>query len=313
MLIVLQPELAERVVFAAVRRDGPTTTAYQSEFARCHQVSDAEGRDAAFRRLHERWFEQLGLLRAISDLVQEFRFLSARADRLVVREAAGRATQSVELFGAPGRYTVGMTVAVATFLDSAALRYFARHEFMHIDDMLDPAFGYDDALRPRAATRAAENLWRDRFAVLWAISCDARIAASGGLPESVLPRRRAEFARAFRPADDPRGVAEFDALWNAWQRSRPTHCDLIEAAEHRRDEANDAGWRAPANLPGSACPVCHFSTFEWADISRLCTLAPAVSRDFPTWTPDDGLCGRCADLYASRRCDNPRVAAGACR
>lgn len=308
MLIVVQPELAEHAVFTAVRRDGSTAVAYQHEFARCHQEHDGDRRDAAFRLLHERWFEQLGFRRELCGLVAEFRFMSELASRLVVREATGRATQSVELFGVAGRYTVGMTVAVATLLDAPAFSYFARHEFMHIDDMLDPSFDYNEAVRPRAVGRAAENLFRDRFAVLWGISCDARLESAGLMPEAVRSRRSDEFVRTFQFADNTAARAAFDKLWETYLRTRPAHPDLVERATRGIAHENDATARTPSSLHGSPCPICSFSTFDWADSDRVVTVAAAVSNDFPAWSSDLGLCGRCADLYLSRLRSRPRVA-----
>lgn len=309
MLIVVQPELAEHTVFAAVRCDGPRAIAYQHEFARCHQEQDGERRDAAFRLLHERWLEQLGFQLELSNLAAEFRFMSEHASRLVVREATGRGTQSVELFGAVGRYTVGMTLAVATLLDPRAFCYFARHEFMHIDDMLDPGFAYDEAVRPRAAGRSAEALLRDRFAVLWGMSCDARIEASGLLPQAVRPRRIDEFVRAFQFTGDSTALAAFDEVWDAYRRSRPTHRELVDSATRGMAHANDATVRTTSTSPGSPCPLCGFSTFDWADSDRLGAVAAAVSKDFPAWSSELSLCGRCAELYRSRGRSRPHIAA----
>lgn len=309
MLIVVQPELAEHAVFSAVRRAGPTAVAYQHEFARCHQEQDGERRDAVFRLLHERWFEQLGFRRELHELAAEFRFMSEHASRLVVREATGRATQSVELFGATGRYTVGMTIAIATLLDPPAFRYFARHEFMHIDDMLDPSFEYDDAVRPRAVGRAAENLARDRFAVLWAISCDARLEAADLMPQAVRSRRSDEFVRTFQFANNAAARASFDGLWESYRPTRLTHPEMVDLATRGLTQPNDATARSPSSTLGSPCPVCGFSTFDWADSDRVDAVAAAVSQDFPSWSSTFGLCGRCSELYAARERSRPRVAA----
>ncbi len=313
MLIVVQPELAEHAVFATVRRDGSMAVAYQHEFARCHQEQGGERRDEAFRLLHHRWFEQLGFRRELCDLAAEFRFMSEQASRIVVREATGRATQSVELFGVPGRYTVGMTVAVATLLDPPAFSYFARHEFMHIDDMLDPVFDYNDDVRPRAVGRAAENLFRDRFAVLWGISCDARLESAGLMPEAVRSRRRDEFVRTFQIADNPATSASFDTLWETYRRTRPAHPELVDRATRGLAHENDATARTPPSVPGSPCSICSFSTFDWADSDRVAAVAAAVSKDFPAWSADLGLCGRCAELYVARLRSRPHVVASGAR
>lgn len=296
MLMVVDPELAEQAVFAAVRREPEWERRYHTEFARCHQASGPDARDEAFRALHARWFDELGLLERVDRLANEHPHMVAAAARLALRRAAGRSTQSVDLFGTPGRYAVGMTVAPETLLDEAVFAAFARHEFLHVDDMLDPAFGFDARRHRDTGDRAADGLVRDRYAVLWAMSCDARIEARHQLLDGTRQRRRDEFERVFRGSPS---AGRFDERWSAWSAQRPTHSALLELASSPTRTAF-----AP-NLPGAPCPVCRMRTYAWSDVSEVVPLAAIVRADFPSWTPDEGLCDRCAALFASRSSARP--------
>jgi hypothetical protein len=318
MLIVVQPELAEHAVFAAVRRDAFVEQAYHREFARCHQHASADERDAAFRYLHETWFAELGFLGRVDRLTRLFPRLRDRVERLVMREAHGRGNQSVDLFGAPGRYTIGMSTSVGLLLDEAAFTYFARHELLHIDDMLDPVFEYDPGALAAAGNRAHQNLVRDRFAVAWAMSCDARLESDLGLPEEVRGRRQAEFSRVFASGGTAARGPGFDDLWAEWKSRRPRHPDLLALAMAGcTSHSEGSNGHHPAPARGGRCPACGFATFDWADEGALGAVRAAVRQALPEWRPGWGLCRRCAEVFAARAAASAPLCCtdegGACR
>jgi hypothetical protein len=301
MLLIVQPDLVERVVFETVRGDAAQSRAYHREFARCHNEPEGEGRDTAFRHLHERWFEQLGFRRRIVDIVNEFRFVARDVSRVVITPAGGRGGQSAELFGTPGAYSVVLVVAAATLLDPAAFAYWARHELMHIDDMLDPTFEYDLAARPNGSSLAARNLWRDRYALLWALSIDARLAQCHPTARLLKTQRKMEFALAWGISDSVAANEVFDHFWTNFTAGRPTHQELItwtRATWTGAAESEHASPHRRAVLPGDPCPACRFKTFDWASASQLERIDEIVRGNFPDWRPENGLCGRCAEVYS---------------
>ncbi|HKQ46579.1 MAG TPA: hypothetical protein VJZ71_00750 [Phycisphaerae bacterium] len=301
MLLVIQPDLVERVVFEAVRGDAAQSRAYHREFARCHNEPEGEARDAVFRQFHERWFEQLGFHRRINDIVNEFRFITREVSRVVITPAGGRGGQSAELFGKPGTYSVVLTVAAATLLDDAAFAYWARHELLHIDDMLDPGFEYDVAARPSGSSLAARNLGRDRYALLWALSIDARLAQSNPTARLLKTQRQREFALAWGICDSQAADEVFDHFWTKFAAGRPTHQELLawtRATWTGVAENDGASPHRRAILPGDPCPACKFKTFDWASASQLEQIDNVVRENLPGWRPEDGLCGRCAEVYS---------------
>ncbi|MFO0972101.1 MAG: hypothetical protein U1A27_01505 [Phycisphaerae bacterium] len=148
--VLVDPKFVERLVFTATRADPRLQRDYLRAFAACHAGDgDAEARDAAFRALHAQWFERLGLPARIAARLAECPRISAEVGRVAVAQAHGATAQTAELFGQPGRYTVALAVTAATLLDEAVFDYWARHELLHVEDLLDPEFGHD----PRARLR----------------------------------------------------------------------------------------------------------------------------------------------------------------
>ena len=307
MLLIVQPDLVERVVFEAVRGDAANARAYHREFARCYDESEGEARDNAFRQLHERWFETLGFRRHIFDLLNEFAHVTREVSRVVITPAGGRGGQSAELYGASGGYSVVMSVAAATLLDSAAFGYWARHELMHIDDMVDPAFDYDLSARPTGSSAAARNLGRDRYALLWALSIDARLAHRNSTARILKPQRQKELALAWGLSDSQATRDVFEHLWTKFEAARPTHPELLALTRAMWTGAeSSAAATAPqcATLPGDPCPACKFKTFDWATPAQVARIEDVVRESLPDWRMEDGLCGRCAEVYSMEAATN---------
>lgn len=311
MDLAVQPNLVERTVFEAARQDDTIRPHYERQFAECYDYREGDQRDRAFAKLHERWFDDLGLRDLIAQLVSEFPHFRDQVGRLMVTQAPSPKTQTAELFGSPGQYTVVIAVAPAMLLDRPAFEYWARHEFMHIDDMLDPAFGYAADKRPAGVTTAARNLAQDRYAVLWAVSVDARLMQRGLVPTGVREKRQAEVQRAFAQHNAESPGYSFEHLWEQSMCCVPNHRRLLEWAEHGLGEfgVGSASTSGASDRPhlGGPCPLCGFPTFDWAEYSENEQVFEAVRRDFPEWTPARGLCGRCAEVY--RGCaDSAQVA-----
>ena len=55
---------------------------------------------------------------------------------------------------------------------------------------------------------------------------------------------------------------------------------------------------AAAQTPGAPCPLCGFATFDWADASLFTKpITAVIEKDFPQWTPEQGACGRCVEIF----------------
>ena len=308
MLLILEPSLVERAVFEFVRREAGLTPRYHAEFAACHVETDADARDAAFRAMHERWFERLGLRARLMDEVARFPRVRDGVARVAVADARGRGRQSVELFGRAGAYTVAVAVSPLLLLEAETFRRWIRSELLRVDDMLDPTFEFDVRLQLGDGAAGLTQRLRDRYALLWAISVDARLSESDAAPDELRRRRVDELARAFSlPLSSAQAV--FAQLWSEARVQRPSHPALVARVHDGWPDVAapmDASACDPAPVPGAPCPLCRFPTHDWM---RPADLPGAVAReirsDFPAWRPTDGVCGRCAELYRGRVVANP--------
>lgn len=300
MITVIQPDLMERAVFEAARRHPELHSEYQRRFARCYDAPSQTVRDEAFRRLHQEWFEGLGLRARIAECAGAFQHIRAAVKRIVVAQTLPKG-QAAELFGAPGNYTIALALTLARLLDEHAFRYWAMHEFLHIDDMLDPAFAYDRSANAKFSN-TFHDLARDRFAVLWAISVDARLEHGDGiragmmLPADAKPRRRSELFRVFPCAGDRHEDGLFDRVWEFLARQRPTHAELLawgrQGIPKLLDQLGEEGFD-PRPQPGARCPSCGFPTYDWAEPTALKALAGSLGEDTPALKH---ICGRCAEI-----------------
>ena len=141
------PQLLEAAVFAAVR-DTPLERNFQTAREVCYAVQDGEARDRAFAKLHRDWFARLSLARPVFESLAERPHISTRTIRCVIAPAIRRQDECAELYGHSTRgpserpYLV-VRLRPESFRSAAHIVSLLRHELMHIDDMLDPDFGYD--------------------------------------------------------------------------------------------------------------------------------------------------------------------------
>jgi hypothetical protein len=292
-----EPALVEAAVLLAAGPDDRHPELRAGRDA-CYAVADPEFRDLAFRALFARWFERLGLGAPLAAALREAPAVAEGVGRCVVAATAPGGPEGGELSPVPraGEGPVALLrVRPRTLGDPAEALACFRRELLHLADLLDPAFGYDPAsLREsRGSLRAA--LLRERYRVLWAVSVAARLARRGWLPDGELAERRAEFSVAFPML----GLAAEDAFARLLAGGARTHAELLALA---REPARLLGSLGRGPAPGERCPACGGPTHAFVpDSAGLPTAVLARLRaDIPGWTPADGVCRQCADLYAAR-------------
>src|SRR5262249_36750907 len=129
------------------------------------------------------------------------------------------------------------------FTHPAGLEVFLRHEFMHLHDMIDPAFGYSLELDRPAPGAMQRRLTRERYRLLWDITIDGRISTTmpngkrergsilpidppphvSGCGPNVRELHRTTFDRAFGFWPAAKRDEVFESLW---QSRRPRHAEL---------------------------------------------------------------------------------------
>ena len=289
-------DLVESAVFLCANHGGASLPALQvgrfhREREKLYSILDPEQRNAAFFKLHLEWFREWGLERTLLEVLDEFPMLKSALNVLAFRKARGKNDEGAELYvnSSSGKNAV-IALTTERFGDPPALLRLLRHELMHVHDMLDPAFGYSPGLHLPGQNMAQQRLTRERYRLLWKITVDGRLANSGRAPLATREHHHELFARAysFWPVEKREDV--FETLW---RNPAPRHGDLLAMASDPRDLSS-----VHEPLPGASCPLCGFSTFRWADASRLdAHLRELITAEFPTWEPSQGLCQRCLQVF----------------
>jgi len=268
---------------------------FHRERERLYAILDPDERNAAFFQLHLEWFREWGLDEVLNRVVAEYPVLPNALEVLAFRQARNRNAEGAELYvnAAGGRHGV-IAFCSERWLRAADLAAFLRHELMHLADMVDPVFGYSPRLDLGRGTAIEQRLVRERYRVLWAVTIDGRLDRAGRATIAGRAQRQAEFDRAFSFWPESRRQEVFTALWTD---PAPAHAGLLAlAADPRALRAT----RQP--LPGGSCPLCDFPTFHWVATAALNPqVIAAIQAEFPSWTPDQGLCNRCAEVYESAR------------
>lgn len=293
--------LVEAAVFQEVDRQAAEGTGsdlqarYHRLLAPAYELPERGERELAFFEAHWRLFSELGWDRILSEALARHPRISDKVPEGLVLKAASAHEENAQLFARDGAYRlVAIRLRPARFSDPERLDVFCRHELRHIDDLLDPDFGYrhDDPAEEGGAVET--QLARERYRVLWSISVDGRAERAGETP--LLERRQWEetFRRLFPFLPAQAAEERFASLW---ERSRPPHAQLLRMSRNPR-AAMMAGQQLQPRQ-GLLCPLCRFPSHAWADPRELTGDARGrISAEFPSWHPDEGICGRCAEVYS---------------
>lgn len=266
---------------------------FHREREKLYAILDPDERNTAFFKLHLDWFREWGLETLLTDLLKEFPLLPEKLSVLAVRKTRGKSDEGAELYvNETGQRSAILALRPESFERDAALRDYVRHEFTHLSDMLDPAFGYLPTLDLPGLNGAQQRLARERYRLLWDITIDGRLTARGRTPMATREQHAAAFSRGYSFWPEEKQKAVFHSLW---QSTTPLHPDFLALI------ADPRGLReAHRPAPGASCPLCDFPTFTWADAEGLSPeILARVMAEFPAWTPEQGLCGRCLETYVA--------------
>jgi hypothetical protein len=287
----LEPTFAPRLVEAAVleaMRGHAREPEFHAQRDAVYDIVEPELREAAFASLHARWFERTALDRTFHEALAEQAAVAGGCARWLVADARASREEAADLLVVPGgRPTLLVRVQPATVATPERLLRLLRRELLHVADMLDPAFGYKAALPPDVAGGPRERVVRGHYRIVWDAYVDGRLVRRGALPAGVRAERRVEFGRAF-----PRLGAGTEAAFDRFFGGRGlTHAALLAFAAGGADGAPVAG-----------CRLCSLPTRDFEPVPAALPdhILAAIRRDVPAWQPADGLCRRCAEVYACR-------------
>lgn len=292
-LLEFHPTLVEDAVLLAVRGRDAEPDLHSRRDPLYHDP-DPERRERRFASLHFEWFQRLGLDRPFRRALEELREPLAPVRRILAVPATREKDEGAELFVSDeGDRNVVLRIGPRTVTDEVATTLLLRREFLHVADMLDPAFAYAPHLPRQPTGPAHDRRLQERYRVLWSCSVDGRLGRAG----ATGPRERAARLLEFREAFAVLGETVDDCFARIFDRGRPRHADLVALA---------ADPRSALGLPGSAdrlrCALCAFPTFDFEPAPGALPLGARalIISEFPAWTPAAPICLQCADLYRAR-------------
>lgn len=328
MDIRFQPALLQEVIdsFAEkTEREGDPT--YYNEF---HEVADPiyekfslDDREPEFKKLYQHLFAKWGFADILRDGFEEFPDLKEKIGIVLVRGVLKEDQEGVDIlrkwgtveeklarqFEEKGQKGVGIKLIPRRFYDPAINRYL-RHEFTHISDMLDSAFGYDPDTKV-GMNPGEEHLLLNRYRVLWSLHVDSRIARSGKEPMFSREYRLREFRSWYRKIPPTQVESVFEGLW---QTEYFTHAELVEMSQdtvrvmERAVEVEEGELPAdvpakPLLMPGFPCPLCRFPTYSWVEELEEKVepyVLDYIRENHPGWDVEYGACDRCVEVYRLR-------------
>lgn len=264
-----------------------------------YAILDPDERNAAFFRVHLEWFREWGFEKLLTRVLGELPGLRESLDSLAFRKSRGKNEEGAELYVKPigddtttGKREHNAVVALRVerlARDEDALP-FLRHEFMHVNDMVSPHFGYSPQIHLPGLNQVQQRLTRDRYRLLWDITIDGRLRRAGRVTPVSREQHQANFDRLFGCWSEQRRSESFLALW---EDTAPCHADLLAFSADPRGLGD-----MPIAAPGAPCPLCDFSAFDWAEPDLLKPeIIERIKLEFPGWSATQGICSRCLETY----------------
>ncbi len=264
---------------------------------------DDDDREDGFEEVDRKVFAGLDLGCGIEEILEEFPLITEKIGLMEIRKAYNREEESVNLSNRHLETDQKATIIrlrPECFFNPNGFVDVIRHEFMHLNDILDAEFGYSNQ---RLGKNPSEDAFiRDRYRVIWDIYIEGRLAREGK-EETDMGRDGCwkEFNLLYVKLPEEDRSPIFEALWNKEKLTHPVMVELasdpykLMKATGVSTTEGDKDTKKKIALPGSPCPLCKFPTYKPVhDISE--TAADKIKKDFPNWE-EEWACERCMDLY----------------
>lgn len=264
------PVLVQRVVDLEMwRRESGDLWARRYREA-CEELYHLEsGRRERFAALALVAFDELGHIAGVRHCLGPMARLHGGERTLRFLLARDRGAEGADFLNRPSIAPLSeATIAVRPerFVDGT-LRPFLLVELEHLEEILDPAFGYDPAPALPGISPNARRMVMGRLQELWDQHARAMLACRG-------------LADPDAPGSTPAAATD----------PATTFPELVQLACR--------GAAGPRRDQGAPCPLCGFPTSDWADAREIAAAAGAIASDFPSWSSEDGACRRCLESFA---------------
>ncbi len=295
-------KLIERTVQLELQRQADLDELYHRKADIIYEEYDGSERQQEFEKLDWSFFRRLGIPERIDAEVRKFPIIAEQLGNIVVSAAAQKTDETADLFEKDNAQHMLISISPETFIEWDIGRRYVLHELMHVVDMLDPSFRYENSRLGRLP--AEEEIVRQRFALLWQIYVDGRLEQQGEYPFHVLDTYEQEFNRLFRriPIDQHRKI-----LQKLWSGKSLTYRQLIGFAHELSHLIDWAGGSSEliadrgAELElANSCPICHCRMYHSVRLDEKSdsAIVNRIREEFREWCPDQGICDRCLEYCA---------------
>lgn len=264
---------------------------FNREREKLYDIIEPDDRNAAFFRLHLEWFREWGLEKRLTAPLSEFPLLSSSLTLVAFRKACTKDDEGSELYvNQNGTRTGVLAMRPERLAGDPNILLFLRHEFAHLHDMVDPVFDYRPELAGAGLSLGSQRLARERYQLLWDVSIDGRLSRAGHETIASREQRWLTFTSAFQFWPEHTQQEIFESLWT---NPTPSHQHLEKLVCDPRQLKTAAG-----SEPGACCPLCGFPTFAWAEPGTIpAGTVATIQSEFPFWSLEQGICGRCYEIY----------------
>ena len=313
-LLEYSPTLIEEAVMRFINGQNEETV-FREERNALYKIEDTEQRDSAFQNFHLSWFAKLELDTPLVKSLCSYPHIASKVDRVAIVQAPSKNKEGAELFRKNDKQysddekTTSILISLASeqFCQPDRLLDFLRHELQHIEDILNPDFGYKlNSSNPKKSA-LIDSLFLQRYSVLWDLTVDGRLL-NNEFKTSLSKEAHFEKFRQTFQLPQRESSKLFDYFFD---NPNPTHEELEDFA------VDPLGWLEDRNnakdVRKGNCSLCTFSSTDLSIIPEQFPkeIINVIQNENPNWKLSDPICGQCIDIYESRftvRIASPKIA-----
>ena len=302
-ILEYSPTLIEEVVMRFIS-DREEEMEFRDKRNALYEMKDSEQRDSAFQNFHFSWFLKLELDAPLVESICSYPHIISKVDRVAIIQAPSKKNKGAELFRKNYKLyskdekntSILITLTPEQFCKPDRLLDYLKHELQHIEDLLNPCFGYKlNSSNPNVSS-LIDSLFLQRYSILWDLTVDGRLS-NKNLPTSLSKDTHFEkFQQTFQlpPGESSR---LFDYFFD---NPNPKHEKLEDFAADPFDWLQDR--KNAKDASKGNCSLCTFSSTDLTSDTELISeeIIELIQKENPDWKLSDPICGQCIDIYESR-------------
>lgn len=179
MILQFEKKLIEEAIFHHFDREtkaGRQALARQFRLAwnAVYEIQDEEEREKRFAEVAAEAFQEIGFEKKFFSLLEEFPFIRQKVAAVLVRLSYRKTEEGADLFMKNGEHSIVIRISFERFLDEPGRDIWLRENLLRVEDVLDPAFGYNSADFSAARLGPRAVVVEERYRLLWLENARAR-------------------------------------------------------------------------------------------------------------------------------------------